>query len=73
MLEAAASGTLFPCRIESDFECNTPSKSYFSRGRKDLFVTIRPIKLKRRNTFICQKKNIPIRSRGINTLFPSET
>jgi hypothetical protein len=65
MLEAAASTTLFSCKIELLFESNTPSKSYFSRWRKALFVPSRPIQLNVGNTFNSRKETSHIRSKDI--------
>jgi hypothetical protein len=59
-------------RIELIFEKSTSSKSELSRWGKAHFVPKRPMQLRRRNTYICQKKTIFVRGRSLYTLFPCE-
>jgi hypothetical protein len=70
VLESCVPCTLFPSRIELDFEWNTEYILEFSSGRNIDFVHKRPIQMSWRNMCISLKKTIYIRRGETTTLFP---
>jgi hypothetical protein len=72
VIEAVATSTLFPVRIELVVQRNTSCKSDFSSWRKGHFIPNRPIQLSEETHILLQRKPSVLEAGASSTSFPCE-